>query len=111
MNFLKAHRFFKADSPRFSRRDEAKIANEEDSVLVDCFFFDALKSAASNAGGQEPSPVGKRVGRYALTDTETALLRIPRDPPERGSHRNRMVGAPRHLSSTRVLFTEEYFAV
>ena len=45
VNFLKTHRFLKADSPRFGRRDEAKIANEEDPVLVDCFFFDALQFA------------------------------------------------------------------
>ena len=45
VNFLKTYRVLKADSPRFGRRDEAKIANEEDSVLVDCFFFDALQFA------------------------------------------------------------------
>ncbi len=45
VNFLKAHRFLKADTPRFGRRYEAKIANEEDPVFVDCFFFDALQFA------------------------------------------------------------------
>jgi hypothetical protein len=36
---------FKADSPRFGRRDEAKIANEEDAVWVDGFFLEALQFA------------------------------------------------------------------
>jgi hypothetical protein len=45
VNFLKTHRLLKADSPRFGRRDEAKIANEEDSVWVDGFFLDALQFA------------------------------------------------------------------
>jgi hypothetical protein len=45
VNLLKAHRVLKADSARFGSRDEAKIANKEDSVLVDCFFLDALQFA------------------------------------------------------------------
>jgi len=39
VNLVKAHRVLKADSPRFRRRDEAKVAYEEDSFLVDCFYF------------------------------------------------------------------------
>src|ERR1700691_3961045 len=43
VDFLKTHRFLKGDSPRFGRRDEAEIADEEDPVLVDCFLFDAFQ--------------------------------------------------------------------
>jgi hypothetical protein len=45
VDFLKTQRILKADSPRFGRRDEAKVANEEDSVLVDRFFLDAIQFA------------------------------------------------------------------
>jgi len=45
VNFLKPHGLLKADSPRFGRRDEAKIANEEDAVWVDGFFLEALQFA------------------------------------------------------------------
>jgi len=48
VNFLKAHGVFKADAPCFARRNEAKVANEEDAALVDCFFLDTSSSAASN---------------------------------------------------------------
>ena len=45
MNFLETHRFLKADSPRFGRRDEAKVTNEKDSVLVNCLLFHSLQFA------------------------------------------------------------------
>ena len=43
VDLLEAHRFLKADSPRFGRGDEAKITNKEDPGFVDCFSFDALQ--------------------------------------------------------------------
>jgi hypothetical protein len=43
----KAHRFLKGDAPSFGRRDEARIANKEDLVLVDPFFPDALQFAGN----------------------------------------------------------------
>ena len=45
VNLLKTHRVLKADSPRFGRRHEAEITNEEDSVLVNSFLDDALQFA------------------------------------------------------------------
>ena len=50
VNSLKTHRFLKADSPRFGGLDEAKVTNEEDSILVDCFSFDALQFAGKKEG-------------------------------------------------------------
>jgi len=45
VNFFEAHRFFKGNAPRFGRRDEAEIADEEDPALVNPLLFDALQFA------------------------------------------------------------------
>ncbi len=42
VNFFETQCFFKADSPRFGRRDETEIANEEDAPLVDSLSLNAL---------------------------------------------------------------------
>ena len=41
--FLKTECVFEADSPRFGGGDEAEVANEEDAVLIDRFFLDAIE--------------------------------------------------------------------
>ena len=43
VDLLKALGIFKANAPRFGRRDEAEVANEEDPVLVDRFCLDTLQ--------------------------------------------------------------------
>lgn len=43
VNFLETQRFFEGDSPRLRRSDEAQIANEEDALVVDGFFLDAVQ--------------------------------------------------------------------
>jgi len=43
VSFLETQRVLKADAPRFGWRHKAQIANEENSILVNCFFLDALQ--------------------------------------------------------------------
>ena len=64
MDLLKPHRFLKADSSRIGRRDEAKIANEEDSVLIDCFFLDALQFAGKKRRKRVPKVDCQRRGTH-----------------------------------------------
>lgn len=80
MNFFKAHRFLKADSPRFGRRDKAKIANEEDPVLVDCFFFDALQFAGQKGCMRVPEVGCQRRGTHSATVVKLNLIGLIRRP-------------------------------
>src|SRR5215813_8027905 len=45
VNPLEAQRVLEADSPCCGRRDEAKVADEEDTAFVDAFLPDALQLA------------------------------------------------------------------
>ena len=45
MNLFEVHGLFEGDSSCFGGRDEAQVANEEDLLLKNCFYFDALKFA------------------------------------------------------------------
>ncbi len=74
VKFLEAHRFLKGDLQRFGRRDEAKIANEEDSVLVDCFFFDALQFAGKEARIRAPEVACQSRGTHNATVVKLNLV-------------------------------------
>jgi len=78
VSFLKTHRVCEADSPRFGRRDEAKIANEEDSVLIDSFFLDALQFTGKK--GRKRIPKVDRQGRstHNTTVVKLNLIRLIR---------------------------------
>jgi hypothetical protein len=76
VNFLKTHRFLKADSPRFGRRDEAKIANEEDPVLVDGFFLNALQFAGKKGRKRVPKVDCQRRGTDDATVVKLNLIRV-----------------------------------
>ena len=51
VDFLKTKRILKTDLPRFGQRNEAKVANEEHSCLVNRSLVDALQFA--NQKGRE----------------------------------------------------------
>ena len=78
MNFLKAHRFLKADSPRFSRRDEPEITNEEHSVLVDCFVFDSFQFAGKKRRKRVPKVDCQRRGTDHATVVKLNCIRLIR---------------------------------
>lgn len=74
MNSLETHRFLKADSPRFGRRDEAKIADEEDSLLVDGFFPDALQFAGKKRRKRVPEVDRQCRGTHNATVVKLNLI-------------------------------------
>ena len=47
VDLLKTQPILKSDSPRLGRRDNAAVANEEDSVFVYRVFLDALQFAGA----------------------------------------------------------------
>ena len=74
MNLLETERFFKADSPGFGGRNEAKIANEEYSALVDRFFFDALQFARKKGRVRVPEVVANAAVQTPRTVVKLNLI-------------------------------------
>jgi len=74
VNFLKTQRILKADSPRFGRRDEAKIANEEDPVLEDFFFLDALQFPGKKGRKRAPEVDCQRRGTHYAAVVKLNLI-------------------------------------
>ena len=63
MNLLEAQRIFEADSPSFSRRDEAQITHKKYPTLVDRFFSNAVQFACKNMG-QRVAQISSPAPRY-----------------------------------------------
>ena len=80
MDFLKAHCFLKADASRFGRRDEAKMANEEDKVLINSFFFDTLQFTGKNGRKRVAEIDCERRGAHRATVVKLNLVGLIRRP-------------------------------
>ena len=78
VNLFKTHGFLKADAPRFGRRDEAKMANEEDPVLVDCLLLDTLQLTGQNGRKRVPEVDCQRRGTHPATVVKLNLIRLIR---------------------------------
>jgi hypothetical protein len=78
VNLLKTHGFLKGDSPRFSRCNEAKIANKENPVLVDGFSLDTLELAGEQRWKRAPEVVCQGRGTENATVVKLSLIRLAR---------------------------------
>src|SRR5262249_27269770 len=71
MDPFKTQSFIETDPPLFSRCDEAKVSNEEDASLIDCFSFYPLEFAHKKSGKRIP-----KIDRQGSRADGTAVVKL-----------------------------------
>jgi len=76
VDLFETQRFVKADPPRFGRRYEAKVPNEENFLLKDLVRLDALELTRQQVGGRifEVGCQGSRADNRTIMELDRTRL-------------------------------------